>query len=367
MLACSELSLQPTIPISEIYMDKKSPYEEAKGKIETLKKELEKAEKAFKDMPEEENSSQLTNVQFIEIIDDFRIKVEKEVENVKKADLLAARARRKEEEKRRKAERKARKRGKAKEARSDFFSAQSKRRKTQVHSNSNSKKAKRMHNRMKKNKQKMKSKKNMFIRDDSIQNIFEEEVQAKDDDSIRRLTLSGWQSVKLTPERSNSDCFLECIGYLLNSDMRPYSKNVKRELTRVNAHGEDRIKELMLEKDFSDEEKILEVAIGLDRGIIVHIFEKEKMKVIFQCEVSEDIPSLHLLHCNKKNHLDDEQALNFFRPLKVGLIESTKLSILQGDAVPRVRSRAIVEAEEEIIEIEADPFTLSDTLDSNRI
>ena len=98
--------------------------------------------------------------------------------------------------------------------------------------------------------------------------------------------------MKLVPEKSDSDCFLECIGYLLNSDMRPYSKNVKRELTRVNAHDSGTIKELMLEKDFSEEVTIQEVAIGLDRGIIVHIFEQERMKVVFKCEVSEDVPSL---------------------------------------------------------------------------
>ena len=94
--------------------------------------------------------------------------------------------------------------------------------------------------------------------------------------------------MKLSPEKPDSDCFLECIGYLLDPSMQPYRKTVKRFLVQTNALGEGEIKELMRARDFSEEDMIEDVAAGLDRGIIVHVFEKEKMTVIYKCNVDVD-------------------------------------------------------------------------------
>eukprot|EP00492_Amphilonche_elongata_P000069 TRINITY_DN1025_c0_g1_i1.p1 TRINITY_DN1025_c0_g1~~TRINITY_DN1025_c0_g1_i1.p1 ORF type:complete len:291 (-),score=77.87 TRINITY_DN1025_c0_g1_i1:164-1036(-) len=54
--ACEELNLPKQIPVSEVYLNKKSPYEEAKAKVEGLQSELKKAKEAFADMTDEESA-----------------------------------------------------------------------------------------------------------------------------------------------------------------------------------------------------------------------------------------------------------------------------------------------------------------------
>merc|ERR1719361_2376880 len=97
-MTCTEFALPKTIPVSEIYMNKKSPQEEAKSRVKTLTEELKKAKDALSNIGDEKSFDVLTNIGFIETIDDFRINVEREIEHMKKAELLEARRRRKEEE-----------------------------------------------------------------------------------------------------------------------------------------------------------------------------------------------------------------------------------------------------------------------------
>merc|ERR1719354_1427865 len=170
--ACTEFNMDKKIDRSEVYQGEKSPLAEAQAKIKSASKALEEAKELEKKLLSEndgDTGDKLTNVRFIEIIDDFRTSVLTELENISIADRKEASRKRKLEEKRLKQEKKARrKEGKKKKA--TFFSAQKKRRKEASRKRKLEEKRLKMQKRRKKNQQKMKSKaKKMFISDDATQ------------------------------------------------------------------------------------------------------------------------------------------------------------------------------------------------------
>lgn len=177
---------------------------------------------------------------------------------------------------------------------------------------------------MRTDQQRLKSKKTIFIPDSMVRETVNPGTdQAAMSPMALKSNLQGWESVPLKPE-IEGDCFLECIGFLLESGTQGQYRNaVKNILEKKGALDKSTLEEIFACKEFTEEDLIQDVSIGLDRTIQVHVFQGDDMVITFKMIV-EDTPTINVLHCNRDNNLDDDAELNFYRPLRPSEVDITR-------------------------------------------
>jgi len=174
--------------------------------------------------------------------------------------------------------------------------------------------------------------KTFFISEDNADElpVFEttKKSEKRQETRIKSASL-GWESVSLELE-TGGDGFLECLGFLLNpvdpdDDHASFVEVLSKKLRDSCNLDDSTIVELLGTLDYSEEELIVEMSMGLNRSIIIHEWKSEsEMILAFESQVDDGDGEFHVLHCNKDNNFtaNEEVELNHYRPLRASTEEA---------------------------------------------